>query len=56
MEITQLDLLKPGIDAMDLNDLRVSILVEMKNKPVFSPEVSEYLLQSYTDKLAELYY
>ncbi|MEU0158987.1 hypothetical protein ABZ154_09125 [Streptomyces sp. NPDC006261] len=56
MGITQLDVLKPGIDKMDLKDLRTSILVEMKNKPVFSPEVSEYLLQTYTDKLAELYF
>ncbi|WP_371666022.1 hypothetical protein OG306_33385 [Streptomyces sp. NBC_01241] len=56
MELTQLALLKASIDDMSLSDLRLSILVEMRNKPVFSQEVSEYMLQSYTDKLGELYY
>jgi hypothetical protein len=56
VEFTQLDQLKPGIDEMSLEDLRASILVEMRNKPVFTPEVSKYLLQAYTNKIAELYY
>ncbi|MEU0952833.1 hypothetical protein ABZ353_10895 [Streptomyces niveus] len=56
MEFTQLDHLRQSIDEMTLEDLHSSILVEMNSKPAFSREVTEYLLQAYTNKLAELYY
>lgn len=39
-----------------IEDLRDRILVEMRNRPMLSNESCEFLLQTYTDKLAELYY
>lgn len=51
-----LSIVKKSIDVMTLEELRASILVEMRSKPIFHREVAEYLLQAYTDKLAELYF
>lgn len=54
LELT--DALRADIQGMPLEELRRSILVEMRSKPVCSPEVCEFLLQTYTNKLAELYW
>lgn len=48
--------IKHDIDGMSLEDLKTTILVEMNQRPAFTSTVCEYLLQTYTDKLAELYY
>ncbi|MGC9439298.1 hypothetical protein [Streptomyces sp. WG5] len=56
MSYSQFEHLKSSIDDMSLEDLKTSILVEMRNTPVFSREVSEYLLQTYENRLAELYW
>jgi len=47
---------KESIKDLPLEELRKSVLVEMRNKPILTPEACEFLLQAYTDKLAELYW
>ncbi|MEU0912173.1 hypothetical protein [Streptomyces althioticus] len=56
MNFDPMEALRKSIEEMSLGDLRESILVEMKTKPVLTPETAEFLLQTYTDKLAELYW
>ncbi|WP_157875601.1 MULTISPECIES: hypothetical protein [unclassified Streptomyces] len=47
---------KSSIEGLSLEELRDSVLCEMRNKPLLDREACEYLLQAYTDKLAELYF
>lgn len=51
-----LEEIKKSVDKLSLEELRESILVEMRTKPLLSNEACDYILQAYTDKLAELYY
>jgi len=58
MAVTYSEEFKALLAKEHLEDLRDRILVEMSTRSVvfLSPESAEYLLQAYTDKLAELYY
>jgi hypothetical protein len=47
--------MKASILLMSLEDLRTSILVEMRTKPCLSRETAEFLLKTYDNRLAELY-
>ncbi|AWN05247.1 hypothetical protein SEA_IBANTIK_23 [Streptomyces phage Ibantik] len=48
--------LKQDIDSMALEDLTSSIVVEMTSKSLVSRETAEYLLETYRNRLMELYY
>lgn len=52
------DKFKEFLDKEHLEDIRDRIIVEMSSRsPVrLSPESAEFLLQTYTDKLGELYW
>jgi hypothetical protein len=54
MELT--DEVRKDIGEMDLQDLKHSILVEMLTAPMLSPDTAEFLLQTYENKLGELYW
>jgi hypothetical protein len=56
MKLGLTDEIKQDIDSMSLEDLRVTILVEMKQKPAWQPEVCDYLLEAFENRLAELYW
>lgn len=48
--------LKQDIDSMSLEDLTSSILVEMTSKSLVTRDTAEYLLATYRNRLAELYW
>jgi hypothetical protein len=48
--------IKEAIDKLSLKELRESVLVEMRTKPLLTDEETEYLLKAYDDKIAELYW
>lgn len=54
LELT--DEVRADIEAMDLQDLKHSILVEMLTTPMLSPDTAEFLLRTYENKLGELYW
>jgi hypothetical protein len=56
MALMTLEEVKKSVETLSLEELRDSILVEMKTKPLLDAEACEFLLQIYTDKLAELYW
>ncbi|WP_395759511.1 hypothetical protein OIE82_27300 [Streptomyces althioticus] len=47
---------KEEIKAEPLEEVRRRVIVEMTRAPVLTKESCEFLLQTYTDKLAELYW
>lgn len=47
---------KTSILLMSLEDLKTSILVEMRTKPCLSRETAEFLLKTFENRLAELYW
>lgn len=50
------DQIRQHVESLNLVELRESILVEMRNGPLLEPKACEFLLQTYTDKLGELYW
>lgn len=47
---------KEEIKAESLEDIRERVLLEMRCYPALTDASCEFLLQTYTDKIAELYY
>ncbi|MGW0930660.1 hypothetical protein [Streptomyces sp. NPDC002644] len=56
MALMTVEEVKASVESLSLGELWESILVEMRTKPLLDPEACEFLLQTYTDKLAELYW
>lgn len=47
---------RKDIEKMSLEDLSRSILVEMCSRSLVSKETAEFLLETYRNRLAELYW
>lgn len=56
MERMTVEEVKSSIENFSLEELRSSILAEMRNNPLLTADACEFLLQTYTDRLAELYW
>jgi hypothetical protein len=48
--------IRRDIEHMSLEDLKRSVLVEMLTTPMLTNETAEFLLQTYENRLAELYW
>lgn len=47
---------RADIESMSLEELTASILVEMRTRSMVSKETAEFLLETYRNRLAELYW